>query len=173
MGAKEYKNLKEIYYFKNATNETIKNDNNNDAENIHEKVSLTFSLENCESNNTYSFNFYSFENNQMKHLLSSNKVQSNSTFDNSIIMNYFFEKEQKLKIDITKNDRNLTINTTLGAILGSKKNTYRKQLEEEFFIIKSNKIDEKNMNYLSVIFEIKSNINFNQSKISFFYLISN
>ena len=49
MGAKEYKNLKEIYYFKNATNETIKNDNNNDAENIHEKVSLTFSLENCES----------------------------------------------------------------------------------------------------------------------------
>ena len=118
MGAKEYKNLKEIYYFKNATNETIKNDNNNDAENIHEKVSLTFSLENCESNNTYSFNFYSFENNQMKHLLSSNKVQSNSTFDNSIIMNYFFEKEQKLKIDITKNDRNLTINTTLGAILG-------------------------------------------------------
>ncbi len=172
MGAKEYKNLKEIYYFKNATNETIKNDNNNDAENIHEKVSLTFSLENCESNNTYSFNFYSFENNQMKHLLSSNKVQSNSTFDNSIIMNYFFEKEQKLKIDITKNDRNLTINTTLGAILGSKKNTYRKQLEEEFFIITANKIDEKNMNYLSVIFEIKSNINFNQSKISFFYLIS-
>ena len=46
---KEYKNIKENFYFKKATNENIKNDNNNEAENIHERVSLTFSLENCAS----------------------------------------------------------------------------------------------------------------------------
>ena len=135
MGNDEIKNEKSEKYFKDLTSK------NNDipsleknAENLNEKVSLSISINNIQKSYKYSLQIFSFsgESNQnplnSKETLENQSSLSEALLKTSIIINYYFEREQKLLIEITKfkdksDSKKFNINTTLGCIMGSRKNT--------------------------------------------------
>ena len=93
----------------------------------------------------------------------------------SIIIQYYFEKEQKMivvmvnKIGGTK-PRSFQINTTLGCVMGSRKNTLIKKIPEangEILNIAAEKIQNtEDILVLRLDLQPKQKVNFSESKIS-------
>ena len=47
-------------------------------------------------------------------------------------MEYYFERQQKLKILILKNSESIQFDTSLGNIIGNQNNTLKKKLKENY-----------------------------------------
>ena len=104
----EIKEEKSQIFFSDLTS----NSNNtqiipNTAENLREKVSLRISLTNIQKEYNYSLQIFSKNDQADLIALNSNqKLEKTSSIEailkTSIIINYFFEREQKLLIEITK-----------------------------------------------------------------------
>ena len=175
MGNDEIKKLKSIKYYKDITNKNKNISNIND--NLHEDVKLTFFINNCNLNSKYNFKVLG-NNNQL--LLSTKPISPKNNneliFDNSLIITFYFEKEQQLLIEFYINNEKFIINITLGQIAGSRNNTFVYKFENlsEMLSIKLDKLEETK-SYLNFQFNIKSNIplDFSEPKNKICYLISN
>ena len=164
-------------YF-NTQNIDPNNPNNVSTQNTRtEKLSLTFSLINCTTNAVYHLNANFIDD---KEIFKTEKKKTTGkliTFNSRYIVNYFFEKEQNLKIEIFKNGKKFSeFDTSLGCIVGSKQSILQSPLNNkkisELIRIKAETIDKDNS---SIIFyfnlRTKNHISnyFNQNKL--FYII--
>jgi hypothetical protein len=142
MGNEEIRNETSQKYFSDLTSNSSLNLGNSQysAENLNEKVSLRILLTNIQNEYDYSLQIYSI--NGPSNLIPLNQKQTlekkSSTIaelTTSIIMNYYFEREQKLLIDVDKYTNNglsqkFSIKTTLGCIMGSRRNTFNQLIPQ-------------------------------------------
>ena len=155
-----------IYYYKDRFN----NKNENMIENKI-KIKLTFSIKGIlDSEERYCIlllyeNDFSSESNLFGITEKVTKDKSNNIiFTKFFILEYHFEKNQLLKIQIIKGI-NEEINITIGNILGCKDNIFTKQLSDNsIFEIHLEEIDNNNFNTL---FDISIDGNFLGMKIAY------
>ena len=179
MGNEEILNEKSQKYFSDLTSKTNTNLQNiqtleKTSENLNEKVSLRISISKIQDEYNYSLQIFSLSGESNPLALNSNEtLERQSKYDavlkTSIIINYFFEREQKLLIEVSKFSGNgkffkYNINTTLGCIMGSRKNTFNQEIpqsageiltisaekigqSEEIFILELNVIPDKTVDW--------------------------
>ena len=156
MGQEEYKKPK--FYFNNEQDIDIAIANNIQK---NEKVTLLLSLQKCLENTYYKIKICSFNKSKNETLFETSKLKPDKNniveFKTSYSISYFFEKEQKLIFKIEINDQIIDYETTLGCIIGSKKNTLCQNIcneREEKITIQATKRDESNKNKLKIHFLI-------------------
>ncbi len=154
-----------IYYYKD-----IYNKNENIIENKI-KIKLTFSIKEILDSDKRYCNLLVCENDfsSEPHLLGETEILSkdksnNINFNKYFILEYHFEKIQPLKIKIIKGITE-EINITLGNIIGSKDNIFKKQLSDNsIFEIHFEDFENDNFNTL---FKISIHGNFLRMKIGY------
>ena len=146
--------------------------NKEDAE-LSENIQIKVSITQIEKGYTYKIRLLNIKDYNQKSSLNEYAeciCQDNMTanLDLPIIIRYFFEIEQPLKIEIlkTRSDDSETfqVDTTLGCVMGSRKNTYQTNIftsKHEILILKVEKLN-KSEEVIRVSFDIKSN-----KKVSF------
>ena len=188
MGNDEIKKVKAIKYFSDFRNVKTSASNLEDDQDLKEQVNLIITINNCNPKYKYQFSASSLILKQKYTLINSNIQSPNEngelTFEQTLVMEYFFEKEQTIVFDFyiisgdnNSNNISFEIVTSLGAIVGSRKNTLIRKLSEntnEEILIKADKLKESK-GYLNVQFDINSNIplDLKEGKNKIFYLISN
>ena len=173
----EQTNVKPTIYFNEITILNIDLPIINPLDELKEKIKLEFSLNNCDIGFVYSIKALLLENEQNNFESEEKKtVDSIITFEKFYVCDFFFEKEQKIQIIIYRDEKPITLMTTLASIIGSKKSTFMKQIEnKEVLEIKAAKLgkdtafvkiniilkpDDNNNNYFKnnkFIFKIKNN----------------
>ena len=170
-------NVKAIKYFNNLNPSEKKQEGEDDLDSLNEKVRLEFSLQNALQDFTYSIKA-NLLNGQLSSYNSEQKQPHTNNcivFENFYVCDYYFEKEQKIQIKIIKNNKPITINTTLGCIVGSRYSTFIKKYEgEETLYIKAEKMGKNDL-FVNIKFSMKENGKdnsnyFKNNKI--FYLIT-
>ena len=139
------------------------------------KVRITITLDNVDSSE-YQYKAFYINDRDETLLCESEKMRGKDslTFQNFFIMEYYFERQQKLKILILKNSESIQFDTSLGNIIGNQNNTLKKKLKENYkenIIIQSIELkkQEGKEEYIKMSFEIdKDKINeFKKSKKQF------
>ena len=172
------KKMKAKYYI---PIEIEKQQTEEDKKNLHEKINLFFSIENCQDNTEYSIcieeiskknqineNLESYrtnatennENNVEKFYEKKlNKSSSILEFDNFYQTEFFFEREQPISIKININDKLYPLKSSINVIATARRGIYKKDINKgkinEKLIIKS----FKNNDYLYINFNVKSSNN--------------
>lgn len=144
------------------------------------KVKLMIKLKNIESGE-FSYRAYSISSGSKALLVESEKkmaFQNTVTFETFFIMDYYFEKQQPLTIEINKGNEIEVFKTNLGNIVGSRNNTLKKKIKEskkEMIEISSLELKGDSNNELRFNFEvsIEPEISFSKDKYRFYYEISN
>ena len=147
------------------------------AAKLQYKLSLRFKLTNA-GNAQYSFKVYDKNKNVLIDSLNESAEGGELTFKTQLLMDYFFEEEQSIIIEINKHKgshRSTTqIPTTLGCIVGSRKNTLVKKLDDGFIetlhVTAVQFKDEKK--YLIIEFELDKVIDFTIPKNRLYYIIN-
>ena len=127
----------------------------NFSESEREKVKLTLSLKNIQDSSQYEVSLLIYSDKQRLNFRNVSTTESASaknneiTFNQLLIMEYYFEKEQPLGFQI-KGSFNETVQTTLGSIMGSRGQKLKKTLS-------NNSILEISGQRLS---DLKTNLNF-------------
>ena len=166
------------------TAKTINNYNNkSNIEDLSEKIKLNISLNQIKANTSYKIKISKIGDNLLHPLeeYSYFEIKDDETayLKIPLIIKYYFEKEQPLWIELVKensnNSQKYEIKTSLGCIMGSKKNTLQKDIsstEREKLILKAEKIKEAE-DIIKLKFNIKSNKNvlFNEIKNKIYYEI--
>ena len=147
-------------YFNEIGFSENKNIQQDDINNLREKIKLEFTIQNP-SNAFYSINVILFDEQNIN--FNSENKQSHAElslkFEKFLVCDYYFEKQQNLQITINKNNQPININTTLGCIIGARHSTYiNKFLGNETLIIKGEKMGQ-NDDFLEVKFALKENGN--------------
>ena len=184
----EFIKINEKKYFRDINEESsnqilLDKDNQNlkgAVEEPKEKINLKISINSVEKNNKYILNSYQYIKGKKEFLQTDTvevKDENNITFPTSLILDYYFEKEQKLEFEIKKNNnsKNYNIKTTMGCIVGSKNSTFKKILEssrEETFLIKAEKFQNASTQILEINFSMKNELNLVIDKNLFFYKIT-
>ena len=165
-GGKSILNQKSQKFFTDLTilnySETIKGFNNELQEKIQLKVILNQIKQNC----IYQIQLYNINYNKKNPLNQFTNCANNSDITiylaESIIINYFFEKEQPLLIEITRIENDIPImyelRTTLGCIMGSRKNVLQKKIadsENEILILQAEKLKQSE-EVINIKFDLKS-----------------
>ena len=105
----------------------------NFSESEREKVKLTLSLKNIQDSSQYEVSLLIYSDKQRLNFRNVSTTESASaknneiTFNQLLIMEYYFEKEQPLGFQI-KGSFNETVQTTLGSIMGSRGQKLKKTL---------------------------------------------
>ena len=96
------------------------------------KVRITITLDNIDSSE-YQYKAFEINDRGETLLCESEKMRGKDslTFQNFFIMEYYFERQQKLKILILKNSESIQFDTSLGNIIGNQNNTLKKKLKEK------------------------------------------
>ena len=154
------------------------------VDDLNEKIQLKVSIAQTISNATYQvqiFNLLGDSRNPLCESLTLTSKENNMAYlEQAILTQYYFEKEQPLLIEIKVNKGGNTlycqINTTLGCIMGARKNTFQKQLtnlNNELLIISAEKLKQSE-DVLVVKFQIQLNkvANFSTPKNKLFFEIS-
>ena len=170
-------NTKPQKFFGSAKNVT--NNPNASTQGLKIKIKLMVKLENADSS-TYSFKAFDTSDNAERLLVESEESSgSNSiaSFLTFFIMDYFFEKQQTIKIVITKGSEQIVFNTSLGNIVGSRNNTLKKPLGEphkETIEISSVELKGDSNQELRLMFELgnKSDFDLNKKKYRFYYEVA-
>ena len=147
-------------YFNEIGFSENKNIQQDDINNLREKIKLEFTIQNS-SNAFYSINVILFDEQNIN--FNSENKQSHAElslkFEKFLVCDYYFEKQQNLQITINKNNQPININTTLGCIIGARHSTYtNKFLGNETLMIKGEKMGQ-NDDFLEVKFTLKENGN--------------
>ena len=147
-------------YFNEIGFSENKNIQQDDINNLREKIKLEFTIQNP-SNAFYSINVILFDEQNIN--FNSENKQSHAElslkFEKFLVCDYYFEKQQNLQITINKNNQPININTTLGCIIGARHSTYtNKFLGNETLIINGEKMGQ-NDDFLEVKFVLKENGN--------------
>ena len=129
-----------------------------DMDELREKVKLEFTIENSATAN---YSIYANLLDEQNINFSSENKESHSEpvikFEKFLVCDYYFEKQQNLQITINKNNYPITINTTLGCIIGARHSTYiNKYAGNETLLIKGEKMGQ-NDDFLDMKFVLKEN----------------
>ena len=141
----------------------ISNDNS-----LSEKIKLKIFINQIKNNSQYNIELYNIIGNKNYTINEESQcsILSNSAAElvSPILVRYYFEKQQPLLIKIIKTENSDTkqyqIKTTLGCIMGSRKNTFQKKIslnENEILTIKGEKAMESE-DVASIKLEAKSNM---------------
>ena len=140
-----------------------------------EKIKLEFSIINPEYEN-YSIQVKLYDDQVIDFNSKTKKIEENELISEKFLLcDYYFEREQKLSIYLTKNDIQKEFNTTIGNIIGLfRGNYYEKISETEFLKIKAKKLgtndDVLKINFLMIKKTLDKNFfAFNK----YFYTITN
>ena len=160
-------------------NQKLKDVDNNISENIQLKVSISPIEKGC----TYNVKLFQINNDQittpLNELTDCTIEDDTATLNTPIIIKYIFETEQPLSLDIIVIKSDITLNyqvkTTLGRIMGSRKNTSKAPLSDtgkEMLILKADKL-KHNENIIIWKFDIKTkeDISFQDNNNKIFYEI--
>ena len=186
MGTTNYSNLlnqKSTKFFSDASNLNQPETNNDNLNDISEKIQLKVSINQINKGCIYKVLLFTIINNEKKAL---NEIGNCTQVDNvttnlniPIIIRYYFEKHQPLFVEILKINSNYTnkyqIKTTLGCIMGSRKNKLEKKIstmENEILILQAEKLNQ-NEDIINVKFEISSNtmVSYKEIKNKMYYEI--
>ena len=165
MGNEEIKKQRSEKYFTDASTPQTQTGSVDD---LSEKIALRISLSNIEKNAGYNIQLFSVINGVNTPLNQSENLEkdtiSNAFLKTSIIIQYYFEREQPLLITIICSREGsppstYNVQTTLGCIMGSRKNTLNKVIPEgkgETLIITAEKIQQSE-DLLFLSFKVQSN----------------
>ena len=149
---------------------------------LTEKIQLKVSIKNIKIGCEYQIRLYNVNENKKNPL---NEINDCILQDNTVVMNtpilidYYFEKEQNLLIEIIRVESNISkefeVKTTLGCIMGSRKNSFSTNIpssDNETLILEAQKF-EKTKEDLNIKFEIKANryISFDNVRYKMYYEI--
>ena len=155
-------------------------DTNIITKDFSEKIKLQIAINNINSNCNYQIRMYNIIGNKNYSL---NEIGQCSIINNSvaklntpIIIRYYFEKQQPLLIEIFKtgfgNTNKYDMNINLGNIMGSRNNTFQKNISSktnEIILIQAEKLEESE-DVINVKFEIPPNgNNFYQPENKIYY----
>ena len=148
-----------------------------------EKIQLKVSIKNIKTGCEYQINLYNINRTQKNPLneinnciLQDNKIAIMSA---PILIDYYFEKEQNLLIEIVRIEKDISeefeVETSLGCIMGSRKNSFSTNIsssENEILILEAEKF-EKTQEDLNIKFEIRTNryTSFDDVKYKMYYEI--
>ena len=167
MGNEEIRKERSQKYFSDLTTKNTLAPNN-PSQTLSEKVSLKITISNIETNYRYQIQLFNLEN-QNKIPLSDPEICTNDNSSNAIcqkalLVQYLFEREQPILIEVVKSNesgpsRNYVVTTTLGCIMGSRKNTLQKQIQgiSEMLIVQGGKMQQSE-ELLLLKFDITSNV---------------
>ena len=160
--------------------QTISSPDNNS---LSEKIQLKVLIDQINNNCQYNIKLYNIIGNQNYPLNEHGQCiisgNSTATLNSQILIKYYFEKEQPLLIQILKTENGIPKNyemiTSLGCIMGSRHNTYQKNIstsEKEIIIIQAEKL-RPNEDLINIKFEAQQNnhINFSALKNKIYYEI--
>ena len=124
-------NISQKYYI-DVSSTQINKDNLNE---LSEKIQIIVSINQIKTNCSYKIQSFNMIGLQKFPLNDNSKCsiidKKTAKLNSPIVIKYIFEKEQKIKIDILKTEKGrpkqYEVKTTLGCIMGSKKNTLRKK----------------------------------------------
>ena len=144
---------------------------------LSEQINLKISLTNIDRDSQYQIRVFSIINNTPQALCNMEYCTYDSSTNSvvlktSIIMQYFFEREQKMSFSINKlgnNSKNLQFDTTLGCIMGSRKTTLIKEIpgsDGEILNVVAEKMkNSEDILILNLVINPNSNkINFRETK---------
>lgn len=185
MGNEEIRNERSLKFFSDLTLLNCTENLDGNVNDLNEKISLNISISNIERNINYNIQIFNFTNPSNKIPLSEietctiNNNGNEAICQKALLIQYYFEKEQPLLIEVTKFNENISnifpVLTTVGCIMGSRKNTIIKQIQglNENIIIKAEKIKQSD-DILALKFDVKSIIplNFNEIKNKFIFILS-
>ena len=168
-------------FFSDLSHTQTINSNNNS---LSEKVKLKVLISQINTKSKYDIKLYNRIGNKNYSLneisecsISGNKKEAK--LESPILIQYFFEKEQPLLIEIIKTSngkiKKYEINTTLGCIMGSRHNTFEKNISpstNEIIIIKVEKL-RPNEDVIDIKFGINENqyLYFKEEKDKIYYEI--
>ena len=125
-------NKEPIQFYKNV------NINETDQNSAKEKVKLTITLHNVQDTNQKWVSLLLYTSKQRNNYKiggqterQSKDLQNNISFTQFFIMEYYFEKEQPMGINIQSNQSSpMLVQTTLGSIMGSRGQKFKKELDD-------------------------------------------
>ena len=138
MGNDEIKKIKSKKFFSENNQINLPQNGQGNPDDLNEKIALKVSITNIEKSSSYSiqvFSVYGQSTTPLNELqvCANDELSNTAVLTTSIIMQYYFEKEQNILVVINKtggNSRRFEIRTTLGCVMGSRKNTLIKNIPE-------------------------------------------
>ena len=159
MNSKNMNDIKAIKYFNNLNPSEIKNIPEDDIQSLNEKMKLEFSIKNAKEGTKYSISAHLLDR-KIEDFKSEEKkphTDNSISFEQFYVCDYYFEKEQKIQIKINRNKSSITVDTSLGGIIGSRQSTFIQKYDgEETLIIKADKMG-KSDSLINIKFVIKKN----------------
>ena len=157
--------------------EMDKNKQVNECQTHNNKIKLEFTIQNCSVYNKYQIMAEFLYSNIQPFYTENIKTQQNFvTFNTYYICDFFFERQQLMRISVLKNGKNIgIISPFLGMIIGSKNSTFNTNIspdKEELISISAEGLNSYNT-LLRVNFLIKTtqNVNYNDINNKISYII--
>ena len=183
MGNDEIKKIKSQKFFADLSRVYTQSAPTNPND-LSEKIVLKASISNIDKSATYAVQIFSIFGNQNNPLNESqlcivDDITNTAVLNSSIVVQYYFEREQPLMVVINKtggtNPRRFEIRTTLGCVMGSRKNTLVKNIPEASGEILNLGADKLKDSEEILIFRLgnKSKINFKETKNKLVYHMMN
>ena len=180
MGACEThsKNTSAKYYF-NEVQDAINGSemgpqqNRNDITSMEQRVTLNVSLKNIDTNNLYQVELIIYSDSQRKayksagvtEKLSRNQSNNEINFQQFFALPYFFEKQQLLDFKIFNGGNSEILQSSLGSIMGSRKQILIKKLPDGVDIVIKGRENKKSNKLIS--FYVNLNGNFSGMGLSY------
>ena len=188
MGSEEIKKQRSHKFFTDLTqNNGIQSGNvNGNVDELKEKVALRVSLNNINKSSGYNIQLFNTAGGMNMPLGQPENLvkdeSGNAYLKTSILIEYYFEREQPLLVTIICSKEglppvNYNVQTTLGCIMGSRKNTLIKPIQDsksgENLIISAEKI-EQGEDLLDFALDIKTNtpVNWDEIKNKFIFKLN-
>ena len=177
MGNDEIKRIRSQKFFSELNRVNCTQNQEGNPNDLNEKIALKSSITNIEKGASYTIQLFSVfgqSNTPLNEPQSCliDEITNTAVLTTSILMQYYFEKEQPLLVVINKiggtNPRSFEIRTTLGCVMGSRKNTLIKNIPEangEVLNVAAEKIgNSEDILILRLNINPNGRINFSESK---------
>ena len=185
MGNDEIKKIKSKKFFSENNQINLPQNGQGNPDDLNEKIALKVSITNIEKSSSYSiqvFSVYGQSTTPLNELqvCANDELSNTAVLTTSIIMQYYFEKEQNILVVINKtggNSRRFEIRTTLGCVMDSRKNTLIKNIPEangEILNIAADKLkDSEDILVLNIGVNPSDKVNFKDCKNKVVYHLMN
>ena len=186
MGNDEIKRIRSQKFFSDLNRVNCTQNPQGNVDDLNEKIALKISITGIEKGAQYTVQLFSIFGKSNTPLNDPqtcifDEITNTAVLTTSIIMTYYFEKAQPLMVSINRmggsNPRSFRIDTTLGCIMGSRKNTLIKQIPEgngEILNIAAEKL-QNTEDILVFRLDVRpiGNVNFRESKNKLVFHMTN
>ena len=186
MGNEEIKKIRSQKFFSDLNRVNCTQNVQGNPDDLNEKIALKASVTNIEKSARYSIQLFSVYGQTSTPLNEpqtcvNDELTNTAVLSTSIMMQYYFEKEQPLMVIVNKiggtNPRTFEIRTTLGCVMGSRKNTLIKNIPDsngEILNIAADKLkDSEDILILNIGVNPSEKVNFKDVKNKLVYHLMN